>query len=46
MKFEIVKLEGLSGRKTTIYSAILGENEQTLFDDFLLENRTEHLEEL
>jgi hypothetical protein len=46
MKFEIVKLEGLSGRKASIYSAILADNEQTLFDDFLLENRTEHREEL
>ena len=46
MKFELVKLAKLSGRKTTIYSAILDDNKQTLFDNFLLENRTEHLEEL
>jgi hypothetical protein len=46
MKFELVKLEGLSGRKTTFYSAILENNEQTLFDDFLRENRIEHQEEL
>jgi hypothetical protein len=46
MKFEIVKLVRLSGRKATIYSAILEDDEQTLFDNFLIENSKEHLEEL
>jgi hypothetical protein len=46
MKFEIVKLAKLSGRKTTIYSAILGDDTRTLFDNFFLENRMAHFEEL
>ncbi len=46
MKFELVKLARLSGRKTTIYSAILEDGEQTLFDNFLVENSKEHLVEL
>ncbi len=46
MKFELVKLARLSGRKATIYSAIVEEEEQTLFDKFFIENRAEHLEEL
>ena len=44
--FEIVKLANLSGRKTTVYSAILGDDEHTLLDHFVLENRTDHFEEL
>ncbi len=46
MKFEIVKLANLSGRKTTIYSAILGDDNQTLLEHFFLENRVAHFEEL
>lgn len=46
MKFEIVKLANLSGRKATIYSAILGDDNQTLLDHFFLENRREHFEEV
>ncbi len=46
MKFEIVKLANLSGRKATIYSAILNDDNQTLFDHFFLENRELHFEEL
>ena len=46
MKFELVKLAQLSGRKATIYSAILEDEAQTLFDNFLVENSKEHLEEL
>jgi hypothetical protein len=40
MKFEIVKLANLSGRKTTIYSAILGDYNQTLFKHFLTNNKS------
>jgi hypothetical protein len=46
MKFEIVKLANLSGRKATIYSAILGDDNQTLLDHFFIENRATHFEEV
>jgi hypothetical protein len=46
MTFEIVKLANLSGRKATIYSAIVGDNSQTLLDQFFLENRLVHVEEV
>jgi hypothetical protein len=46
MKFEIVKLANLSGRKTTIYSAILGDDNKTLLEYFFLENRVGHFEEV
>jgi hypothetical protein len=46
MKFEIVKLANLSGQKTTIYSAILGDDNRTLLDHFFRENRTAHFEEV
>jgi hypothetical protein len=46
MKFEIVKLANLSGRKTTIYLAILGDDNKTLLEHFFLENRILHVEEI
>ncbi|MFK7776050.1 MAG: hypothetical protein AB8F94_28265 [Saprospiraceae bacterium] len=38
MNFEVVKLEGLSGKETSIYTVFVEELETTLFDRFLLEN--------
>ncbi len=38
MKIEIVKLSQYSGKKTTFYSAIIDDNNITLFDQFLEEN--------
>lgn len=38
MKFTLIPLEKLSGRKTTIYSVIIGEEAKTLFDYFIAEN--------
>ncbi len=38
MKFEIVELLRLSGKKATVYSLIIDDNELTLFDKFIVEN--------
>ncbi len=38
MKFELVELSRLSGRKATIYSLIINDDELTLFDKFIEEN--------
>jgi hypothetical protein len=38
MKFELVELIDFSGPKASIYSVYLEDEEQTLFDKFLLEN--------
>ncbi len=46
MKFEIVKVYQLSGRKATIYSVIVNDAPQTLFDQFLIENSTDSLTEV
>jgi hypothetical protein len=44
--FEIVKIEALSGRRATFYTAFLEAAEITLFEQFLLENKTLHHKEL
>lgn len=41
MKFELVELSRLSGRKATIYSLIINDDELTLFDKFI-EGNDEH----
>lgn len=46
MKFEIVKLHGLCGKRATVYSVILHDEEQTLFERFVVENRNDYLTEL
>jgi len=46
VKFEIVKLHRLCGKRATVYSVILNDEEQTLFERFLVENRNDHLAEL
>jgi hypothetical protein len=44
--FRIVKLPKISGRRTTFYTAYLPDEETTLFDQFLENTKTSHLEEL
>jgi hypothetical protein len=46
MKFTLVPLNKLSGRKTAIYSVMVGEEEKTLFDYFIAENIENYKEEL
>lgn len=46
MKFEIVELDNLSGLEATIYSVIIDDDSETLFDKFLNENKTTFKEEL
>lgn len=46
MKFEIVKLKQLSGKRLTVYSVIIEDEQQTLFDRFLQENISGYHEEL
>ena len=46
MNFKLVKIEQLSGRKATIYSAIVGNEGKTLFDKFIVENIVDFKDEL
>jgi hypothetical protein len=46
VKFKLVKIEQLSGNKATIYSAIVGNEEKTLFDKFIAENIDDFKDEL
>lgn len=46
MNYEIVELEDLSGRKATIYSVFLGDDDTTLFDQFLEESKEGYKSEL
>jgi hypothetical protein len=46
MKFELVELTRLSGRKSTFYSLIINDDEVTLFDKFIEENDAEFPEEI
>jgi hypothetical protein len=46
MKFELVELTRLSGKKATIYSLILDDEEMTLFDKFVKENDEQFPEEI
>ncbi len=46
MKFQIVKLERLCGKRTTVYSVVLNDEEHTLFERFIIENRTIYKKEL
>lgn len=38
MKYKIVELANISGNESTIYSIIVNNETQTLFDKFILEN--------
>lgn len=46
MKFQIVKLERLCGKRTTVYSVILNDEEHTLFEQFIIENQPTYKKEL
>jgi hypothetical protein len=46
VKFKLIKIAQLSGRKATIYSAILDEDGQNLFEQFIEENDNLHRPEL
>ncbi|MBK8922647.1 MAG: hypothetical protein IPM81_14265 [Saprospirales bacterium] len=46
MKFEIKKLSALCGRRVTVYSVALEDEEQTLFERFLHENQLNYPKEL
>lgn len=46
MKFRLIKLETLSGKKATIYSAIVQDETKTLFDNFISENIKDYKDEL
>jgi hypothetical protein len=46
VKFELVALEELDGSKTKIYSVLVEEAEETLFDRFIAENYAQHPEEV
>jgi hypothetical protein len=46
VKFEIIKVSQLSGTRATVYSVIVNDAPQTLFDQFLVENSAEFLPEL
>jgi len=46
VKFEIVKIEQLTGNRTTVYSVIIDEEELTLFEQFIAENIESHRNEL
>jgi hypothetical protein len=46
VNFKLVKIEQLSGRKATIYSAIVGKERKTLFDKFIAENIIDYKDEL
>lgn len=46
MKFELVELSRLSGKKATIYSLLINDDELTLFDRFIEENDEQFSEEI
>ncbi len=46
MKCVLKKIEELSGKSTSIYSVLIEDYEQTLFDIFIEENKHLHLSEI
>lgn len=46
MKFELVELSRLSGKKATIYSLLINDDELTLFDRFIEENDEQFTDEI
>lgn len=46
MKYRIVKLSQLSGNNASIYSVIVNDEQETVFDKFLKENRSSFLNEI
>ena len=46
MNYEIVKIQEHSGNKATLYSIVLEDGKQTLYEQFLNENKEAHRQEL
>lgn len=46
MKFRLVKLSRFSGVKTSIYTVVVGNDAETLFDKFLQSHKDSHLNEI
>jgi len=46
MKCELTKIEELSGKRASVYSVLIEDYEQTLFDIFIEENKRLHLSEI
>lgn len=46
MKYELVKLNKMSGNKASIYSILLEDEQKTLFDCFIEENKNSFISEL
>ena len=46
MNYEIVKIQEHSGNKATLYSIVLEDGKQTLYEQFLNENKETHRQEL
>lgn len=46
MKFEIRKLHKLCGKRVTVYSIVWNDEETTLFERFILENKDDYPKEL
>lgn len=45
-KFKLIKLEDLCGKRATVYSVVVNDEEQTLFDRFINENFPKYQKEL
>lgn len=46
MEYRLVKISNLSGAEASVYSLLPKGSEETLFDKFILENKSAHLEEV
>lgn len=46
MKYSLVELESFSGKKTSVYSLLDKEEQITLFETFLKENKSSHRKEI
>ena len=46
MKYELIKIDELSGNKASIYSVIIDEDDSSLFEKFIDENIDLHLSEI
>lgn len=46
MKFKLVKLPLLSGKKASLYSIVMEDDKDTLFDQFIRSNINEHQKEI
>jgi len=46
VKFELIKLHQLCGRRATVYSVSIDDEEYTLFEKFLIENQKEYEKEV